>query len=109
MGQIATITPAQYELLNMLSCLTHEEDIADLKSVIVQFLNSRLQKEIDRLWDNGDLTDEKVAQWSHEHMRTPYRPIPWTDISYSIPTPFPPVEIKRLHEFYEELCTFDEP
>jgi predicted nucleic acid-binding protein len=24
-------------------------------------------------------------------------------------TPFPPVEIKRLHEFYEELCTFDEP
>lgn len=76
MGQIATITPAQYELLNMLSCLTLEEDIADLKSVIVQFLNSRLQKEIDRLWDNGDLTDEKVAQWGHEHMRTPYRPIP---------------------------------
>ncbi len=75
MGQIATITPAQYELLNRLSCLTHGEDIADLKSVIVQFLNSRLQKEIDRLWDNGDLTDEKVAQWNHEHMRTPYRPI----------------------------------
>ena len=24
-------------------------------------------------------------------------------------TPFPPVEVKRLHEFYEELCTFDEP
>ena len=76
MGQIATITPAQYELLNMLSCLTHEEDIAALKDVIVQFLNSRLQKEIDRLWDNGDLTDEKVAQWNFDHMRTPYCPTP---------------------------------
>ena len=74
MGQIATITPAQYEVLNMLSCLTQEEDIAALKNVIVQFLNSRLQKEIDRLWDNGDLTEEKVSEWSHEHMRTPYRP-----------------------------------
>ena len=76
MGQIATITPAQYELLNMLSCLTHEEDIAALKDVIVQFLNSRLQKEIDRLWDNGDLTDEIVAQWNFDHMRTPYCPTP---------------------------------
>lgn len=76
MGQIATITPAQYEVLNMLSCLTQEEDVAALKNVIVQFLNSRLQKEIDRLWDNGDLTEEKVSEWSHEHMRTPYQPIP---------------------------------
>ena len=76
MGQIATITPAQYEVLNMLSCLTQEEDVAALKNVIVQFLNSRLQKEIDRLWDNGDLTEEKVSEWSHEHMCTPYQPIP---------------------------------
>ena len=74
MAQLTTISPAQYEVLNMLSCLTQEEDIAALKNVIVQFLNSRLQKEIDRLWDNGDLTEEKVAQWSHEHMRTPYQP-----------------------------------
>ena len=42
----------------------------------IQFLNSRLQNEIDRLWENGELTDEKVAAWSHEHMRTPYRQIP---------------------------------
>lgn len=60
----------------MLSCLTQEEDIAALKNVIVQFLNSRLQNEIDRLWENGSLTEEKVAQWSHEHMRTPYRQVP---------------------------------
>ena len=74
MAQLTTISPAQYEVLNMLSCITQEEDVAALKNVIVQFLNSRLQKEIDRLWDNGDITEEKVAQWSHEHMRTPYRP-----------------------------------
>ena len=95
MAQMTSFSPAQYEVLNMLSCITDEADVAALKNLIVQFLNSRLQKEIDKLWDNGDLTEEKVAGWSHEHMRTPYR------------TPFPPVEIKRLHEFYEELCAFD--
>ncbi|MBQ8655499.1 MAG: dephospho-CoA kinase [Prevotella sp.] len=73
MEQQMKITPAQYELLNVLSCVQKDEDVVALKSVIVQFLNSRLQNEIDRLWDNGTLTEEKVSAWSNEHMRTPYK------------------------------------
>ena len=69
--QMARITPAQYEVLNMLSCIDKEEDVAALKTVIVQFLNTRLQNEIERLWNNGTLTDETISAWSHEHMRTP--------------------------------------
>ena len=76
MLQSTTISPAQYEILNMLSCITREEDVVALKSVIVQFLNSRLQNELDRLWENGDITEEKITEWGHEHMRTPYRPQP---------------------------------
>ena len=71
--QQLSINPAQYELLNILSCIDKEEDLAELKTVIVQFLNSRLQKEIDRLWDNGTISEEKMAEWSEEHMRTPYK------------------------------------
>ncbi len=73
MQQQLKITPAQYELLNVLSCINKEEDVAELKSVIVQFLNTRLQREIDRLWDNGTLNEEKVTAWGNEHMRTPYK------------------------------------
>jgi len=73
MEQSIRISPAQYELLNILSCINKDEDIAELKTVIVQFLNSRLQKEIERQWDNGNLNEEKVAAWGHEHMRTPYK------------------------------------
>ncbi len=73
MEQMARINPAQYEVLNMLSCINKEEDVAALRTVIVQFLNTRLQNEIERLWDNGTLTEEKMSKWSHEHMRTPYK------------------------------------
>ena len=73
MEQIASFNPAQYEVLNMLSCLNKEEDVIALKTVIAQFLNTRLQNEIEHLWDNGTLTEEKVSAWSHEHMRTPYK------------------------------------
>ena len=72
MQQQIRINPAQYELLNILSCVDKEEDLAELKSVIVQFLNTRLQKEINRLWDNGTLDEDKVDAWADEHMRTPY-------------------------------------
>ncbi len=67
------INPAQYELLNVLSCINKEEDVAELKSVIVKFLNTRLQKELDRLWEDGTLNEQKVTSWSDEHMRTPYK------------------------------------
>ena len=73
MQQQLRINPAQYELLNLLSCVNKDEDVAELKAIIVQFLNTRLQKEIDRLWDNGTLTEEKLAAWQNEHMRTPYK------------------------------------
>ena len=73
MEQRSQISPAQYELLNILSCINKDEDLVELKTVIVQFLNTRLQKEIDKLWDNGTLTEEKVAAWEHERMRTPYK------------------------------------
>lgn len=73
MEQNLRINHAQYELLNMLSCLNRDEDVHELKNVLVQFLNDRLQSEINRLWDNGTLTEQKVENWKNEHMRTPYR------------------------------------
>ena len=59
MQQQLRINPAQYELLNILSCVDKEEDIAELKSVIWQFLNTRLHKEINRLWYNVTLNEYK--------------------------------------------------
>ena len=31
------------------------------------------QKEIDKLWDNGTLNQEKLDEIRKEHLRTPYR------------------------------------
>ena len=73
MEKLMTMNPAQYEVLNVLSTLNNEEDVVALKAVIVQFLNSRLQNELDKLWEDGTITEEKMAAWKNEHMRTPYK------------------------------------
>lgn len=67
-----TFNQAQREVLNTVSCLNTEEDLAALKRVLVQFLDDRLQREIDRLWDDGTLTEAKMEGFASEHLRTPY-------------------------------------
>ena len=64
--------PAQYEIINMMSCLQDASDYAALKSVLVSFLNARMQSEIDGLYQSGRLSDEKMESLSHTHLRTPY-------------------------------------
>ena len=73
---IRGFTPAQYELVNMMSCLHKESDIVELKSVLVQFLNARIQKELDGLYEDGTLSDERMEELSKQHLRTPYRTVP---------------------------------
>ena len=43
MEQSHKINAAQYEVLNLLSCIDKEEDVRELKDVLVQFLNTKLQ------------------------------------------------------------------
>lgn len=66
------LTSAQYEVLNLMSCINMKEDVAALKDVLVQFLNSRLQAEIERLYNDGTLSDEKMEAIAKQHLRTHY-------------------------------------
>ena len=65
--------PAQREVLDVMSCMQSDEDLKDLKLVLVQFLNDRLQRELDRLWDNGTINETKMDEWRNTHYRTPYK------------------------------------
>lgn len=71
--QSVVFNQAQQELINVMSCLHTDEDVAELKKVLVRFLNERLQHEIDHLWDQGVLSQEKMDEYKTEHLRTPYK------------------------------------
>ena len=64
--------PAQYEIINMMSCLHGDSDYAELKAVLVKFLDARLQNAIDALYQDGQLSGERMEDLSHRHLRTPY-------------------------------------
>lgn len=70
--QAMILNQAQREVLNVMSCLRKDEDLYELKNILVKFLNERLQRELDVLWEDGILSEEKLETYRHEHLRTRY-------------------------------------
>lgn len=71
--QVMHFNPAQQTVLNVISCLQSDQDLADLKRTLVEFMNERMQREMDKLWDSGQWSNEKLQQMESEHLRTAYK------------------------------------
>lgn len=71
--QILNFNNAQRAVLNVVSCLQSEQDLEDLKRTLMKFMNERMQREMDKLWNSGSLSEEKLEAMKTEHMRTSYK------------------------------------
>lgn len=57
---VTVFNPAQLQVLDMMSFVDSPEALAELKKAISDYFAKQAQKEIDRLWENGELNEEKV-------------------------------------------------
>lgn len=64
---------AQRDVLNVVSALRTDDDVKALRKVLISFMNERLQGELDKLWESGQWSNEKLSQMRNEHLRTPYK------------------------------------
>ena len=71
--QILNFNNAQRAVLNVVSCLQSEQDLDDLKRTLMKFMNERMQREMDKLWDSGSWSEEKLEAMKTEHLRTSYK------------------------------------
>ena len=71
--QILNFNNAQRAVLNVVSCLQSEQDLEDLKRTLMKFMNERMQREMDKLWDSGSWSEEKLEAMKTEHLRTSYQ------------------------------------
>ena len=71
--QVLELNQAQQAVLNVISCLQSEQDLADLKRTLVKFMNDRLQRKMDKLWESDEISNEKLQEMQSEHLRTAYK------------------------------------
>ena len=65
--------PAQMQLLEMMSFVKSDKALNGLKQAISDYFATQAQEEIDRLWEKGDLNEDKVEGFRNLHERTPYK------------------------------------
>ena len=71
--QAKPFTPFQIEMLELVSRVSSELEMQDIRRMLGQYFAKRAEDAIDRLWDEGKLNDEVIEEWKTEHMRTPYK------------------------------------
>ena len=40
---------------------------------LIKFMNERLQREMVKLWESGEMSNEKLQKMQSEHLRTAYK------------------------------------
>lgn len=72
MAQTATFNPAQLQILDMMSFIKTPEALRDLNKVISDYFIQKADAEMDKMWDEGSLSAERIESFRHLHERTPY-------------------------------------
>lgn len=42
-------------------------------ATLVKIMNERLQREMDKLWESGEMSNEKLQEMQSDYLRTAYK------------------------------------
>ena len=72
MEQRTLLNEAQLGILRLLGRMKTIEQVNELRQVISNYYAQKATEEMDRLWENGEWSEEKNEGVLKEHLRTPY-------------------------------------
>ena len=70
--QVDTMNESQMMILESFAGAQDEQELNALMDVLRNFYANRLESEMQRLWDDGTLNQERLDQLRGEHLRTTY-------------------------------------
>ena len=72
MTQNIGLNQAQMDFLRLLAHFNTEDEVRELNDLVCEYYARKVDEEMDRLWDEGKWSEEKIEETLHEHLRTPY-------------------------------------
>ena len=88
MAKETTMNQAQLQILDMLSFIKTPEALRDLNKVISDYFVQIADDELDRMWNEGTLNEERIASFRHLHERKRLRI--YTIVAFSFIRTFAP-------------------
>lgn len=67
-----TFSPAQIHVFNMVSHITSDKALEELREQLAAFYAKQVDSELDDLWESGVWNEQKMKSLRGSHFRTPY-------------------------------------
>jgi len=67
------LTNLQIELLRLFRYELPEEQLLEIRQLLVRYFAEKIDYDMDRLWEERNWTEDTMRVWAREHLRTPYR------------------------------------
>jgi len=65
------LTNLQLELLKLFKYNLNQKQLLEVKDLLAKYFADKATQEMDKLWEEKELTNETMDSWLNEHMRTP--------------------------------------
>ncbi|HRF39122.1 MAG TPA: hypothetical protein PK198_10060 [Saprospiraceae bacterium] len=72
--QLNSLNKHQLEILKLFSRELDDNDLIEIKRLIVKYLDQKITKMADDIWEKNNWTDEDMERILKTHKRTPYNP-----------------------------------
>lgn len=73
MEQRTILNEAQLGILRLLGRMKSVEQVHELRQIISNYYAQKATEEMDRLWDEGQWSEQMNKDVLKEHLRTPYK------------------------------------
>jgi len=68
-----TLNRAQLFLLQTFANIRDDKEMQEIESLFLDYIRKKVDCRAEKLWDELNLTDEKIEEMLNSHERTPYR------------------------------------
>ena len=72
--QLNSLNKHQLEILKLFSRELEDNDLIEIKRLIVKYLDQKITKMADDIWEKNNWTDEDMERLLKTQKRTPYNP-----------------------------------
>lgn len=67
------LTNAQLEVVQLFSLNLSDEELQELKRILIAYKAARLLRKADEVWETNKWSQETMDQFLQSHLRTPYK------------------------------------
>ena len=67
------LTNLQIELVKLIAYQVDDRQLLEIKDILARYFAAEATKEMDKLWQEKEWSNDTMKEWANTHMRTLYK------------------------------------